>query len=96
MNTPDPVPTPPAAIPWYQSAVIRGVIISVLTQVLALTHLSKKFSGDQVAGIVDLALQGLAIASAVYAGNARLTQKAAPVVVLTPTKAAKLNQETKP
>ena len=31
MNSPDPVPSaPPAAIPWYHSAVLRGIIAAVV------------------------------------------------------------------
>jgi hypothetical protein len=82
-----------AAIPWYQSTVIRRLALSILIQILALTHLSKFFAGVDLAQLVDDILQLAAMAYAGWAIHARVT-KNNPEVVSSQAKADVANSQT--
>lgn len=88
MSTPQPV-TPPAAIPWYKSAVFRGFLIAFFSQVIA--RVASKYHIDVATltafGInadllTQMALDGIATAAGAYALHGRAT-KALPAVTLT-------------
>jgi len=93
MSSPDP--TPPTAIPWYQSKVIQGVAVSVLSQILARTKFASLFTSDNVTAIVGYVFDGISAAALWYSTHARVTQKSAPQVVSSQTKADVINQEAK-
>ena len=90
MSTPqDNVNAPPAAIPWYKTAVIRGILIAFFTQVIA--GVARKFHMD-VAGLAaigldantltEIVLDGISTAAAAYALHGRVV-KPLPAVTLT-------------
>lgn len=81
MNTPDPVPnpsTPPTSIPWYQSAVLKGLLIAALTQLLV--QLKHKYNIDlSVYGVdvndIAVWLMNIVGAAAVaYAAHGRVSK----------------------
>lgn len=64
----------PLAIPWWQSTVIRRLALSIVVQILALTHLSKYVAGVDLSILVDDLLEGAGIAYAAFAIHARVTK----------------------
>lgn len=77
----------PAAIPWYKSSVISGVLTIVVTQ--ALSRLSTRYHIDfalfglNVSVIVNWLMDLISAGAAYFVLQARRTQKTAPVVTLT-------------
>lgn len=90
MNTPDPLP--PVAIPWWQSKIIRRLLLSILVQLIAITHSSKLFAGADLSALVDALLELAGILYAAWAMHARAT-KPQPVLVSTQAKADTANSE---
>ena len=93
MNSPDPVPaTPPAVIPWYKSAVLRGIIAAVVPQLLTRAH--KQFGLDlSLFGVdanmaTDWIMDVISAAALAYATKARIS-KPLPAVALTKASAQK-------
>ena len=62
-----PAPVRPAAIPWYQSNVIRSVLLGLVTQVLAHFKVADKFTPVDIASAVDYALQLISYGASAYA-----------------------------
>lgn len=90
MNTPDPVSTPPTAIPWWESKIIQRLALSIVVQILAATHLSKCVAGVDLAGLVDQILEAIGVAYAAWAVHARAT-KPIPAVAISRAAAEKTN-----
>lgn len=88
---------PPAAIPWYQSNVMRGIVAGAVAQVIA--RAESRFGVHLIPGadveIVSWIMDGISAAAIWYTAHARVTQKAAPAVVLTKQKAEDLNTAAK-
>ncbi len=84
MNTPDPIM--PTAIPWWKSAVIQRLALSIFVQILAVTHLSQYVAGVDLSALVDDILEAIGIASAAWAVHARV-RKPMPSIVATQAKA---------
>jgi hypothetical protein len=105
MSTPqeNAVPsTQPAAIPWYKTAVIRGILVAVFTQLLA--GVARKFHMDIGAlaaigldanTLTEITLDGIGAAAAAYALHGRVV-KPLPAVTLTRAKADELNAAASP
>lgn len=77
MNTPDPVPL--ASINWWKSAIIQRLALSIVVQILALTHLSKYFAGVDLAALVDDLLELAGVLYAGWAIHARVTKPVPPI-----------------
>lgn len=98
MNSPSPSdPTAnaaPAAIPWYKSHILQGILTVVVTQVIAkvasLYHIDFAVLGLDVNSIVEWLMNIISAAAVAYATHARVT-KPIPPVTLTKTEAAKAN-----
>lgn len=87
-------PTPPAAIPWYHSAILRGILAAFFTQVIAGVnrkyHVDLNVWGLDVSTCTEIALNGLSTIALAYAFHAR-TVKPIPAVTFTKSKADALN-----
>jgi hypothetical protein len=90
-----PAPLPPAAAPWYRSAVLQGILVAVIAQ--GLLRLKTQFGVDlsiyglDANGLANWAMDIVSALALSYATRARLTQKAAPQITLTKAKADSLN-----
>jgi hypothetical protein len=76
MNTPDPIPT---SIDWWRSAIIRRLALSIVVQILAVTHLSKYVAGVDLSVLVDDLLEFIGILCAGFAIHARVTKATPPI-----------------
>jgi len=89
----------PVAIPWYKSAVLKGIIIAVLTQVLDKIqiryHMNLSVFGLDAQVIADWAMDAISAAAMGYAAHARVV-KPSPVVTLTKAKADAVNIQPPP
>jgi hypothetical protein len=83
--------TPPPAIAWWQSKIVVGLSVTLVTDLVHIFHLTKYLTQDQITDLADAGLQVLGILSIVYAARARLQQKAAAPLALTKTKADAMN-----
>lgn len=102
MSTPqDQIPAP-AAIPWYKTAVIRGILIAVFTQIIA--RVAAKFHMDVAAlaalgldanTLTEIALDGISTAAAAYALHGRVV-KPLPAVTLNQKQADAINAAAQP
>lgn len=103
MSTPEENAVPsPAAIPWYKTAVIRGILVAVFTQLLA--GVARKFHMDIGAlaaigldanTLTEIALDGIGAAAAAYALHGRVV-KPLPAVTLTKKQADAANAAAAP
>lgn len=90
MSTPQENAIPaPAAVPWYKTAVIRGILIAAFTQIIA--GIARKLHMDVAAlaafgldanTLTEIALDGISTAAAAYAIHGRVV-KPLPAVTLT-------------
>jgi hypothetical protein len=89
----------PVAIPWYKSAVLRGILIAVLTQVLDKVqiryHMNLSVFGLNAQDVADWAMDAITAAAVGYAAHGRVT-KPSPVVTLTKAKADTINVQPPP
>lgn len=87
--------TVPAAIPWYKSTVLRGILTIVVTQVIGRVqseyHIDTEVLGLGVNEIVTWLMNMLSAAALAYIAHARVTQKTAPAVTATQSQADKVN-----
>lgn len=98
----DPTPAP-AAIPWYRSQQLQAILTIVFTQVIARVsaYLHAKYNFDvsllgiTSADLVEWTMDGLSALGVYWATHARVTQKSAPTIVSSQTKADVINQEVK-
>lgn len=96
----DPVPV---AIPWYKSQQLQAILTIVFTQVIARVsaHLQTKYQFDVTSlgitpgDLVEWTMNGFSALGVYWATHARVTQKAAPKIVPSQTKADAINQEAK-
>ena len=97
--TNDPQQTAPAAIPWYHSAILRGILAAFFTQILARIastyHIDLSLWGLNVDTCVQIALDGISAAALAYATHAR-TVKPIPQVTLTKSTADAINAAAAP
>jgi hypothetical protein len=96
MSTPQPV-APPAAAPWYRTAVFRGILVAFFTGVIA--RVAAKFHiniaalnaiGINPDELAQMAMDGIATMALAYALHGRAT-KPLPAVTLTQKKADAVN-----
>lgn len=74
----------PASIPWYQSNVLRGLAVSVISQAVVILRTHGVIDPDadpDVAMLVDLIFQLAALGAAAYAGWSRLRQPTPPITL---------------
>jgi hypothetical protein len=76
----------PNSIPWWKSAVIRRLALSIAVQLVAVTHTSKYLAGVDLGALIDDLLELGGIAYAGWAIHARAT-KPMPEVVSSQAKA---------
>jgi len=88
MNSPDPVAdSAPAAMPWYRSKIVVGLVTVVVTQLV--DHIQQRYHtnigvlGFTINDIVSAVCDALGAASAYLILHSRVTQKAAPQITLT-------------
>jgi hypothetical protein len=80
MNTPDPVTSPPVEVtPWYKSKILNGILVAVITQLLAHSNAAALFTPDQVTGVVNWILEGVSALAATYAAQARIVGPVHPI-----------------
>ena len=88
----------PAAIPWYHSAILRGILAAFFTQILAKInrayHVDLTVWGLDVNTCTEIALDGISSAALAYAFHGR-TVKPLPAVTLTKSKADEINAAIK-
>jgi hypothetical protein len=96
MSTPDPVPAP-AAIPWYKSHVLQGILVAVIAQ--GILRLKAQFGIDlsqyaafglDANGIAMWIMDIISAAALSYAARARVS-KPMPAVTANKTQAAAIN-----
>lgn len=92
MSTSDPLA--PAAIPWYRSAVLRGILTIIVTQLIsritAQYHIDASLFGLNIADVVNWLMDAISAGAAAYAVHGRVA-KPVPPVTLTKTDADKAN-----
>lgn len=87
--------SPPTAIPWYHSQMFHGLLIIVVSRVLA--HLGAQYHIDFAAlgltpeQVADYITDAVAAVGVAYIARARITQKSAPAITLTKAAAVKAN-----
>lgn len=90
------VPVPVAAVPWYQSKIIRGIVAGAIAQIIsrvqAKWHVDIAVFGLSVTDIVSGAMDGITAIAVAYTARARINQTATPAVVLTKTQADTINE----
>lgn len=64
----------PDFIPWYRSAVVRRLALSITVQLAAVTHTSKYLAGVDLGGLIDDVLEVAGMAYAGWAMHARVTR----------------------
>jgi hypothetical protein len=64
----------PDFLPWYRSAVVRRLALSIAAQLIALTHTSHYLVGVDLSALVDDLLEAGGIAYAAWAAHARITK----------------------
>ena len=77
------MPTP-SNIPWYKSAIMQGLIASIVAQALARSNLASVITSDEAVGIINWALDGISAAAIAYAAHARALK---PIPTITTSKA---------
>jgi hypothetical protein len=91
------VVAPPVAIPWYKSAVLRGLIAIVVAQLItkaqARYHINFSVFGLDTNSIVDWVMNSISGLAVAYAVHGRVT-KANPQITSTQTKADAINEVT--
>jgi len=85
--------TAPAAMPWWESRIVIGIAVAVVTHIIAALHLEQYVSSGEVAAIVNDGFQIATLIGAGIAVHARVTQKAAPQLTGTKTAAAFINAQ---
>jgi hypothetical protein len=87
----------PAAIPWYKSAVLRGILVAVVTQIIgkvqAKYHIDVTTFGLNINDLVGWLMDLISAAAAAYAFHGRLVK---PLPDITLTKAAAVAVNTAP
>jgi hypothetical protein len=76
----------PDFIPWYRSAVVRRLTLSITVQLAAVTHTSKYLAGVDLGALIDDLLEIAGMAYAGWAMHARVT-RAMPGLTTTQAKA---------
>jgi hypothetical protein len=84
----------PAAIPWYRSNVLRGILVATIAGIASRFHLTAKFAPD-ASQIADTLLDLVSLAGAAYAAQARV-RKPMPVVTTTKAQAEAINNAPAP
>lgn len=91
-DIPDP---PPAAMPWYKSSILRGVLTIIVTQVInhaqAQYHFDTQLLGFGVNDVVALIMDMISAGALAYMTHGRVTQKSAPMITVTQATATQIN-----
>lgn len=87
----------PAAIPWYRSTVLRGVLTIAATQFVGRLqtryHIDTSVVGLGVNDIVSWAMDAISAGALAYMARNRVTQKASPVITATKAAADQMNTD---
>ena len=87
--------TPPAAMPWYRSTVLRGVLTILVTQILskvqAQYHIDSSVLGLNVTDMVSWLMDLISAGALAYMTHGRVTQKATPTITGTQSGADAIN-----
>lgn len=75
----DPTPVVVPVTPWYKSQILQGILVAVITQLVAHSNLAGIVTSDQVAGVVNWILEGISAAAAAYAARARIVGPVHPI-----------------
>lgn len=98
MNSPNPV-SAPAAAPWYQSNVIRGILVALFSWLLLFLKTKYKIDfvpfGVDANSLADAALLAIASGASAYAVRARVTG-AMPTLTANKSQAAAINAVSPP
>jgi hypothetical protein len=90
----------PAAIPWYQSKIIRGIVAGVVAQIIKRVqetyHIDLSVLGISANDLVAGAMDFIALAAVAFTARARLTQTSAPVITASKKKADVININSAP
>lgn len=85
----------PAAIPWYKSTILRGVLTIVVTQVLAHAqaqfHFDAQVMGLNVNDVVGYIMDLISAGALAYMTHGRVTQKSTPTITGTQAGADQIN-----
>jgi len=91
--------TPPAAIPWYRSRIIQGIVAGVVAQVISRLQAQYHFDitvwGFTANDIVSAIMDGITAIAVAYTAHARVMQTTAPQIVSNQPKADVINEEAK-
>jgi hypothetical protein len=90
MSTPEPNP-PPTALAILQSPILRGVIVALVTHIVAALHLSAKVAPADIANWADVALETITVLALVRVFFARVGQTSAPQITVTKKQADAIN-----
>lgn len=73
------------SIPWYRAAVLRGILIAVISQVIARVqaryHIDFAVLGVNANTIVDWLMDMIAAGALAYASHGRITKPLPPVTL---------------
>lgn len=87
--------SPPAAMPWYRSQILQGILTAIIAQLLArLTakyHIDFSALGITANGAAQWVLDAVSAGAIAYAAHGRITQKAAPLLTASSARAAAVN-----
>ena len=75
-------------IPWWQSKILQGLLVAVVTQGLAHSGLAGVITTDQGVQIINWILEGVSGLAAGYAAHARITSPVPPIAGTKTAKAA--------
>ena len=82
-------------IPWYKSNTLRGLLVAVLAQLVAIFHVSDAVTSDAIAANVDKFLDIISLIATAYAAYARSRQPTPPLTQAAADKtAARVASET--
>lgn len=89
MSDTDITPAPPTAIPWYQSNIYRGLMVTLLSQGLSAFKVTGSLA-PQAAQIVDALFEIMSVSGVAWAAYSR-AKHPIPTVTTTQAKATAIN-----
>lgn len=85
----------PAAIPWYNSVVLRGIVTIVVTQIVSRLqqqyHIDTTVLGFGVNDIVSWIMDVISAGALAYMTHGRVVQKSSPVITASQSAADIIN-----
>lgn len=87
----------PAAIPWYNSTILRGILTIVVTQVIGRLqsqyHIDTTLLGLSVNDFVSWIMDIISAAALAYMARGRVSQKVSSIITTTQAAADKINSD---